>query len=208
LVAAVLLPFAAAPNCIASILPTRGKPPVLARSADDPALQRSLMALGPNVSAAEAKLVASVAFETGRHFAKQWGVVWPPGLHNLLVNRGSKKGGLCFQWATELAPRLEALNLKTLKLHWAESYLGTSAEHNVIVVTAIGGSFSTGILLDNWRYSGQLAWGRVVDDREYKWKDNPAQLAAALNKPASDRRAAGGTPSRLGAAGTTSRTSR
>lgn len=67
-------------------------------------------------------------------------------------------------------------------LHWAESYLGSPSEHNVIVVTAVGGPFRSGILLDNWRYGGNLAWGRVNQDREYKWRDNPAQLSAVLKK--------------------------
>ncbi|CAN5507763.1 hypothetical protein BH18VER1_BH18VER1_21440 [soil metagenome] len=78
-------------ECPASILPTRGQPPVLATSADDLALQRSLMMLGPGVSRDEARAVARVAYETGRHFAQEWGVVWPPGLNNLLVNRRAKK---------------------------------------------------------------------------------------------------------------------
>ena len=153
-----------------------------ATSADDPALLRKLRGLSPSVNPAEARAVARVAYDTGREFAREWQVVWPPGLHNLLVHNGSRKGGLCFQWAAELAPRLAALQLKTLTVHWAESFLGTASEHNVLVVTAAGQPFHTGILLDNWRYGGRLAWGFVTQDREYEWKANPAPLAAALRK--------------------------
>ncbi|MBA2270072.1 MAG: hypothetical protein H0W20_05685 [Chthoniobacterales bacterium] len=187
---AVFLTFAPAGECATWDDPRRGKAPVVATSANDVKLQRSLLALGPGVSPAEAKEVARVSFETGRQLAREWEVVWPPGLQNLLFHRGVKKGGLCFQWAAELAPRLDALKLRTLTLHWAESYLGTSGEHNVIVVTAVGGPFHTGILLDNWRYGGRLAWGRVNEDREYEWKDNSAELAATLRK-ATQRRPSG-----------------
>jgi len=159
-----------------------GKPPVQATAADDPVLIRRLMGLSPTVSLHEARAVAQVSYQTGRQLAREWQVVWPPGLHNLLVNNGKRKGGLCFQWAAELAPRLDALKLNTLTLHWAESYLGTASEHNVLVVTAKGQPFHTGILLDNWRYSGRLAWGFVTDDREYEWKQNQAPLAALLRK--------------------------
>ena len=102
------------------------------------------------------------------------------GVQNFLVNIGARKGGLCFQWAGELLSRLDALRLQTLDLHWAESYAGTSAEHNVIVVTARGQPFERGILLDNWRYGGHLVYGRVAMDPEYRWTENPAELARRL----------------------------
>lgn len=182
ILSASFLAFGGAPSAAAASGPRSGKPPVQATSAADPALLRHLRTLSPSVSPDEARAVARVAYETGREFAREWQVVWPPGLHNLLVHKGTRKGGLCFQWAAELAPRLHALQLKTLTVHWAESFLGTPSEHNVLVVTAAGQPFHTGILLDNWRYGGRLAWGFVTHDREYEWKENPAPLAAALRK--------------------------
>jgi len=165
---------------VAAAGPKRGRGPVLATSADDTALQRRLLALSSSVRPEEARDVAYVAYTTGRELAREWRVVWPPGLQNFLVNRGARKGGLCFQWAAELVRRLDKLKLQTLKLHWAESFLGTGSEHNVVVVTAPGQPFHTGILLDNWRYSGRLAWSPVTDDTEYEWKENRSQLIATL----------------------------
>jgi len=107
-------------------------------------------------------------------------VVWLPGLQNLLVNMGARKGGLCFQWATELLIRLDALKLQTLELHWAESFVNTNGEHNVIVVTASGQPFEQGILLDNWRQSGHLVWTQVAMDPEYHWKENKSEVARRL----------------------------
>ena len=112
--------------------------------------------------------------------AREWRVAWPPGVQNFLVNIGARKGGLCFQWATELLLRLDALKLQTLELHWAESFIGTPSEHNVIVVTAKGQPFAQGILLDNWRYGGHLMWGPVTADPHYKWKENSEEIARRL----------------------------
>ena len=153
---------------------------VFATSADDPALRGRIAALGPTVRPDEAQLIARCAYITGRELKQEWKVVWPPGLQNFLVNTGARKGGLCFQFATELLLRLDALKVKTLELHWAESYEATASEHNVIVVTAVGQPFSQGILLDNWRYGGRLFWGPVTGDPEYRWKENKTEAARRL----------------------------
>src|SRR6185503_2707493 len=100
----------------------RKKDPAFATSADDPVLRARIAALSPNVDPGEADRVAAMAYTTGRELKKEWKVVWPPGLQNFLVNTGARKGGLCFQWATELLLRLDKLKLETLELHWAESF--------------------------------------------------------------------------------------
>jgi hypothetical protein len=153
---------------------------VRATSANDPALRNRIIALSPTISPDEAQRVAHCAYTTGRELAQQWRVVWMAGVQNFLVNIGARKGGLCFQWANELLLRLNALKLQTMDLHWAESYAGTSGEHNVIVVTAKGQPFEKGIFLDNWRYEGHLIYGRVTTDPEYRWTENPAELARRL----------------------------
>jgi hypothetical protein len=120
---------------------------------------------------------------TGLQLRREWHVVWLPGVQNFLVNMGARKGGLCFQWATELLARLDALKLQTLELHWAESFANTNGEHNVIVVTPRGQAFEKGILLDNWRYSGHLVWTQVATDPEYHWRENKSELARRLGRP-------------------------
>lgn len=158
--------------------------PVLARSEDDPILRNRIMALSPIVRPDEAAGVVRCAYITGRELAREWRVVWMPGVQNFLVNIGARKGGLCFQWATELLLRLNALTLQTLDLHWAESSAGTSSEHNVLVVTAKGQPFEKGIILDNWRYGGHLLYGPVTLDPEYRWTENAAELARRLKADA------------------------
>jgi hypothetical protein len=155
---------------------------VFATSADDAALRNRIATLSSSVQPEEAQRVAQCAYATGRELKREWGVVWPPGLQNFLVNTGARKGGLCFQWATELLRRLEALKLETLELHWAESFERTMSEHNVIVVTARGQPFQQGILLDNWRFGGRLIWGPVTGDPHYEWKENKAEAVRRLRK--------------------------
>jgi len=158
------------------------KDPAFATSATDPVLRSRIAALSPSVNPEEANKVAYAAYTSGRELAREWQVTWPPGLQNFLVNSGSKKGGLCFQWAEQLLFRLETLKLQTLEFHWAESFERTASEHNVIVVTAKGQPFAQGILLDNWRYSGRLVWGPVPGDPHYQWHENKAQWAYVLSK--------------------------
>lgn len=172
------------------VSPAQGRrnetPVVFAKSVEDAVLRHRVAILAPGVDPEEARLVVSTAYTTGRELARKWRVLWPPGLQNFLVNTGARKGGLCFQWATELLISLDGLQLKTLELHWAESYSGTASEHNVIVVTARGQPFSQGILFDNWRYSGRLVWGPVNGDPEYEWKENQAELTGRLNRSRSE----------------------
>jgi len=165
----------------ASSAEARGRnEPAFATSADDAALRGRIVALAPSVRPEEAQLVARCAYNTGRELKREWQVVWPPGLQNFLVNTGARKGGLCFQWATELLLRLNALRFETLEFHWAESFEKTASEHNVIVVTARGQPFYQGILLDNWRYGGRLIWGPVTGDPHYQWKENKTEMARRL----------------------------
>lgn len=169
---------------ISSVNARQNSAPIFAKSADDPALRARIAGLSPSIDPDEARRVAYTAYMTGRDLRTEWRVAWLPGIQNFLVNIGARKGGLCFQWANELLLRLDALKLKTLELHWAESYARTASEHNVIVVTARGQPFAQGILLDNWRYAGRLAWGPVVGDPEYEWKENNAEVARRLQRRA------------------------
>ena len=154
----------------------------VATSAGDAALRRRIAAFSSSVSPDDARRVVYAAYTTGVELRRQWRVVWLPGVQNFLVNTGARKGGLCFQWATELLVRLDALKLQTLELHWAESFVHTGAEHNVIVITARGQPFEQGILLDNWRCSGQLVWTQVAMDPEYHWKENKSEAVWRLER--------------------------
>jgi len=164
-------------NCAPSAMARERQHPVMATSADDARLCNQLIALSPTVSQDEARRVVRCAYNTGVELRREWQVVWPPGLQVVLANTGKKKGGLCYQWATELLLRLDSMKLQTLEAHWAESFANRFSEHNVIVVTAKGQPFEQGILLDNWRYGGHLVYGRASADSEYRWTENSGEAA-------------------------------
>ena len=176
--------FAMVPLLLLALYPRPNKELRVASSADDPALTMRIKALSPTVSMDDARRVAYCAYTTGRELAREWRVVgwaaWLPGLQNLFIKMGARKGGYCFQYSTELLVRLDALKLQTLELHWAESQLGTMSENNAIVVTARGQPFEKGILLDNWRCQGHLAWTQVTRDPEYRWKESKSFAALVL----------------------------
>jgi hypothetical protein len=165
---------------LAALAEARKKNPEFATSPDDPVLRSSIAGLGPGIDPEEADRVARIAYTIGRELRKEWRVVWPPALHNFLVNTKQRKGGLCFQFAERLLLRLTEYRWDTLEFHWAESFERTPAEHNVIVVTAKGQPFSRGIILDNWRYGGRLVWGFAVDDPHYEWHENKGQVVKVL----------------------------
>ena len=162
---------------------------VLAKSAEDEALRARLVALSPSVNPEEARRVASVAYTTGLELAAKWQMGSSPTVHSFLINIGVKKGGYCYQFATELLLRLDAQKLKTLELHWAESDPGTDTEHNVIAVTARGQPFAEGIMLDNWRHSGHLLWGPLNGDPSHTWQENKEAFARRMKrKPVTSER--------------------
>jgi hypothetical protein len=153
---------------------------VLATSAEDAALRARLAGLSPSVNPEEARRVAYIAYTTGLELARKWEMVSSPTMQSFLINIGLKKGGYCYQFATELLVRLDAQRLKTLEFHWAESDAGTDTEHNVIAVTARGQPFAQGIMLDNWRRSGHLLWGPLSGDPDHTWQENKAAYAARI----------------------------
>lgn len=153
---------------------------VLATSAEDPVLRARLAGLSRNVNPDEARRVTYIAYTTGLELARKWEMGSSPTMHSFLINIGAKKGGYCWQFATELLLRLHAQNLKTLELHWAESDAGTDTEHNVIAVTAPGQPFAQGVMLDNWRRSGRLLWGPLDGDPDHTWQENKAAFYSRL----------------------------
>jgi len=158
---------------------------VLATSAEDPVLRARLISLSSTVNPEEARRVTYVAYTTGRELAAKWDMVSSPTMQSFLINIGLRKGGYCYQFATELLRRLDAQKLKTLELHWAESDAGTDTEHNVIAVTAKGQPFEQAIMLDNWRRSGHLLWGPLTGDPDHTWQENKAAFVRGLGRNAS-----------------------
>src|SRR5438477_6676818 len=117
--------FGIVPLVLLILYPRPGKELFVASSAEDRALTTRIKLLSSAVSLEDAERVTYCAVTTGRELARKWRVVggasWVPGLQNLFIKLGARKGGYCFQYSTELLVRLEALKLQTVEFHWAES---------------------------------------------------------------------------------------
>jgi hypothetical protein len=89
-----------------------------------------------------------------------------PIFNNFLVYHGFRERGYCYQWTADLLVALDALKLKTLELHWGESYAGTWRENNCLVVTAKAQPFDHGMILEAWRHFGHLRWNLLLSDED------------------------------------------
>ncbi|SMX36227.1 hypothetical protein [Maliponia aquimaris] len=135
------------------------------------ALEREILALGPGVSPQEAATVARIAVEEPLVWARLWGAVDVPLIHNIQVNSGRKPRGLCKDWADDLEARLRQEGLATLDLHRAIANADTLLiEHSTVIVSPAGAAMTEGLVLDPWRLGqGRLWYGRVTEDPKYRW---------------------------------------
>jgi len=137
------------------------------------ALQTSLKKLGKATDPDEARRVAETAVTDSMRLAEQYRMAPPARWHNLLIQMGLRERGLCFHWTEDLMKRLQALNLRTYRLHWGVAHQGSDLrEHNSVVITALSQPFENGLVLDPWRNSGDLYWAAVRQD-EYPWVPLP-----------------------------------
>ncbi len=133
-------------------------------------LTGALMSLGPNIDPREASEIAYDAYVYPLHLANEWGLTWPPLLHNTLRNANLRPKGLCTDWASAMIDHMRRKNLRSFDIYWAVAFRGNPwREHSTLLVTAKGYPFDTGIILDPWRDSGKLYWLRHVEDPAYQW---------------------------------------
>jgi hypothetical protein len=136
------------------------------------ALQKALTSLSDRIDVDEAARLAEKAVQEPILLAEQYRAVRPPWVHNILVNRGWRERGLCYHWANDLFGSLHQLSIHSLQFHLVVARMDTRHEHNAVVVTAPGQNFNQGIVLDAWRHSGRIWWGRADTDK-YPWKELP-----------------------------------
>ena len=135
-------------------------------------LTQDLMALGKNVDEKEAKVFAKEALSYSRELAGKYKLMAPANFHNLLINMGYRERGLCYQWSEDMMAHLKKQKFKTFDLRWGVAYKGEPMEHNSVIAVAKGASFESGILIDPWRDSGELYWGKMEDDIVFKWVED------------------------------------
>jgi hypothetical protein len=131
----------------------------------------------------EATLVAQCAFSTVARLRQEYRMFGTPIFNNFLVFHGWRKRGYCYQWSEDLLLALDTLKLKTLELHWGDTYRDTWRENNCLVVTAKGQPFDRGMILECWRHFGHLRWNLVPSDQDRyyentKWAEKVRARAA------------------------------
>lgn len=135
-------------------------------------LTQTILNLDDRIDAGEAQRAARISIEYSQELARQYEIASSPVMHNLLVNLGFKSRGLCVDWTADLLTRLKQERFYSLDLHWAIANYETtfSLEHSTVVISAQGDSINQGLVLDPWRYSGELFWAPTLEDSGYVWK--------------------------------------
>lgn len=126
----------------------------------------------------ESQQLALTVLNRTAELARIYEVQTPPLWHNILVNMGLRERGLCCHWTEDLIESIRTLPLQKYSVHWGVSRRGTWREHNSVVVTALGKSFQTGLVLDPWREAGDLFWIPVAED-SYPWQLHPGDNGIA-----------------------------
>src|SRR5215467_2131139 len=129
-------------------------------------LANQFAALSRSVDPNEAKLLAECAYATVAQLRQEYRMFGTPIFNNFLVYHGWRKRGYCYQWTEDLLLALDKLKLKTLELHWGDTYRDTWRENNCLVVTAKGQPFDRGMILECWRHFGHLRWNLVPSDQD------------------------------------------
>jgi hypothetical protein len=148
-------------------------------------LADQLARLSRRVDPNEAKLLAESAYATVARLRQEYRMFGTPIFNNFLVYHGWRKRGYCYQWTEDLLLALDTLKLKTLELHWGDTYRDTWRENNCLVVTAKGQPFERGMILECWRHFGHLRWNLVPSDQD-RYYDN-AEWAAKVRARAASK---------------------
>lgn len=132
-------------------------------------LYKAIMSLGPNIVESEARFVAREAVLYPKVLANRYKLMSPPLLHNVMVNYGKRPRGLCYQWTHDMGKQINR-PMKSLQFFHAVAFRRDYwREHSTLAVAAKGKGVPDSIVLDPWRFSGDLFWSHVKDDKKYPW---------------------------------------
>jgi len=136
-------------------------------------LALAIQSMGASVDPAEARRAAEISYSYTTQLAQGYGVTTAPLVHNTKVNAGIKARGLCFHYATDMQARLEQEGFKTLEILRAIAEPTRAfhfIDHSTAVIAARGDDIYDGVVLDAWRYGGDLFWSPTVEDTRYEWE--------------------------------------
>ena len=144
---------------------------------DVDALARALVRMGP-VNVSEARAAATLTYDETHRLALAYQIVDAPLLHNAKVNAGLKPRGLCWHWAEDLQNRLNAANFNSMRIHRAIANADNPIriDHSTAIIAPAGAAWDAGVVVDPWRYGGELFWAPVTEDKAYDWGEREAVL--------------------------------
>lgn len=129
--------------------------------------------LSSEVSLDDANKTSRILINTTHELAKQYNITGSALYHNMLVNTGFRKRGLCCHWAEDLHAKLRRIQSESLQYDWLVARLGSKLrEHNTVVIYPVGSSWENGLVFDPWRKSGVPFWSKVSSDK-YPWQPHP-----------------------------------
>ncbi|CAA6825884.1 MAG: Unknown protein [uncultured Sulfurovum sp.] len=129
------------------------------------------MSLDSKVNEEEARNLSLKSIEYSFQLSKKYKAISSPWIQNTLVNMGIKEKGLCHEWAEDLLKHLLKQNYKTLELYTIGANIGYLNEHNALAVSVKGEGIEKSIVLDAWRYAGDLYFEKIREDKKYNWKE-------------------------------------
>lgn len=151
-----------------------GCAPIPQTSSDPVAeLTLAIQSMDANVDPTEARRAAEISYSYATQLAQDYGVTTAPLVHNTKVNAGIKDRGLCFHYATDMQARLQQEGFETLEILRAIAEPTRAfhfIDHSTAVIAAPGDDIYDGIVLDAWRYGGDLFWSPTVEDARYEWE--------------------------------------
>lgn len=134
-------------------------------------LALAIQALGPSVDPQEAERAARVAYNYSRQLAQEYQITDSPIVHNAKIYQGYRERGLCNHWTEDLNKRLKQEGFRTLTVHWAISPpTAFRIIHHSVIISKRGDTIYDGIILDPWRYGGNLYWSKPQEDKRYDWR--------------------------------------
>ncbi|WP_170478797.1 hypothetical protein [Ruegeria arenilitoris] len=167
----MIKPLAHVLTMLALLALTACSTPRPANEGDVQKLAIEIQALGPEIDPQEAQRAARVAYAYTAQLAQEYQITDPPLIHNAKVNKGLRPRGLCWHWAEDIERRLRQENFETLTMHRAIANADNPfrIDHSTAIISRRGDSMYQGVILDPWRYGGELFWAPLAEDSRYEW---------------------------------------
>lgn len=123
-----------------------------------------------NIDKQESKRISKDLISYSLFLAKKYDVNTTALIHNTLVNLEIKEKGFCYHYANDLIKFINHKKYKSFIIKKIVAKRGEYFEHTALLLTRNDMKFKNSIVLDAWRYTGDLYFSKVIDDKSYIWE--------------------------------------